>query len=310
MRIEDIATPAPGPGQVRIAIRAAGVNFVDILTAGGGYQIKPPLPFIPGTEFAGVIDAVGEGVSIRAVGQRVCASGFGDGFAEYAVRPAEATLVIPDGMDFADGATFRVSTATAAHALVQRGRLQAGESVLVLGAAGAVGLAAIQLAKALGARVIASASSDAKRALALASGADEAIDNAAEDWRDRVKAFAGAKGVDVVVDPVGGAATERAFRRLGWNGRHLVIGFAAGEIPRLPTNLALLKGAQLVGVDIRQFGLYEPEASAANLALILDLHAQGKLRPVISERRPLADFREAMERTAAGAVAGRIVLEI
>ncbi|MBV9997338.1 MAG: zinc-binding dehydrogenase [Caulobacteraceae bacterium] len=204
LKLQDIATPEPGAGEVRIAIRAAGVSFVDVLVASGGYQVKPPLPHIPGGEFAGVVDAVGEGVTIREVGDRVCASGFGGGFAQYAVRPAEATVLIPESMDFADGATFRVSAVTAAHALVQRGRLEAGETVLVLGAAGAVGLAAIQLAKALGARVIASASSPAKRALALACGAEEAIDNAAEDWRDRVKAFSGGKGVDVVVDPVGG----------------------------------------------------------------------------------------------------------
>jgi len=310
MNLEETPTPEPGPGEVRIAIRAAGVNFVDVLTAAGGYQVKPALPFIPGTEFAGVIDAIGEGVTGRKVGDRVSGSGFGGGYAEYAIRAAASTSPIPDTMNFVDGATFRVSSSTSYYALVQRAQLQPGETVLVLGAAGAVGLAAIQIAKALGARVIATASNEAKRQLARESGADQAIDNAAADWRDQIKALTGGKGVDVVVDPVGGDATERAFRSLAWKGRHLVIGFAAGAIPRLPTNLALLKGAQLVGVDIRQFGIFEPETSAANQQAVLKLHAEGKLWPVITERLPLTDFRDAMQRTASGAVAGRIVLEI
>jgi NADPH2:quinone reductase len=310
MKIEDVPIPEPGPGQVRIANKAAAVNFVDIITAAGRYQVKPPLPFTPGVEYAGVIDALGEGVTERKVGDRVCTSGFGDGFAEYSIRPAASTVVVPDTMDFPDAATFRVSSATSHYALVGRANLQAGETVLVLGAAGAVGLAAIQIAKALGAKVIASASNEDKRALALDSGADLALDNAAADWRDQIKAFTAGKGVDVVVDPVGGEATERAFRSLGWKGRHLVIGFSAGEIPRLPTNLALLKGAQLMGVDIRQFGIFEPEAAAANVRRVMELHAQGALKPAIAERRPLEDFVDSMQRTATGKLAGRIVLEI
>jgi NADPH2:quinone reductase len=308
--IEDLPTPQPGAGEVRIAVRRVGVSFVDVLTAAGGYQLKPPLPFTPGTEYAGVVDAVGEGVTRLKVGDRVSASALVGSMAEMTIVSSETPLLLPDAMSFEDGSVFRVSYATSYYALVQRGQLKTGETVLVLGAGGAVGVAAIQIAKALGARVIGAASSEAKRALALDAGADEAVDNRAADYRERLKALTGGKGVDVVVDPVGGPATEAAFRSLGWKGRHLVIGFAAGEIPRLPTNLALLKGADLRGVDIRQFGLFEPEESARNAAAILDLYAKGGIRPKIARRYPFEQFAEAMQAAGSGDVAGRIVLEV
>ncbi|MDB5448638.1 MAG: NADPH:quinone oxidoreductase family protein [Phenylobacterium sp.] len=308
--IEEKPAPEPGAGQVRIAVRAVGVSFVDVLIAAGGYQIKPPLPFTPGTEFAGVVEAVGEGVSDLAPGDRVAASGMGGGLSQQAVLAASTPVKLPDGMSFAEGSVFRVSYATAYHALVQRARLAPGETVLVLGAGGAVGVAAIQLAKALGARVIGSASSEAKRALALEAGAEAAVDSGAADWRDQIKALTSGRGVDVVVDPVGGAATELAFRSLAWKGRHLVIGFAAGEIPRLPVNLPLLKGADLVGVDIRQFGLNEPQVAAANLAALFELYAKGAIRPKIAETYPFERFAEAMQAAHAGRAAGRIVVEI
>jgi NADPH2:quinone reductase len=310
LRIEEWPTPAPGPGQVRIAVRAVGVSFVDVLITAGRYQLKPPLPFIPGTEFSGVIDALGEGVTTLAVGDRVCASGMGGGFAQYAVTPATAALKAPAGMDFPEAAVLRVSFGTAYYALVQRAHLVPGETVLVLGAGGAVGAAAVQVARALGARVIGSASSPAKRALALASGAEAAVDSNAPDWRDQIKALTGGRGVDVVVDPVGGAATEPAFRSLAWNGRHLVIGFAAGDIPKLPVNLPLLKGAALIGVDIRQFGEKEPEEAARNIERLFALCAQGVLTPAIAERRPFEAFAQAMTLAQAGATAGRVVVEI
>ena len=308
--IEDLPMPEPGPGEVRIAVRRVGVSFVDVLTAGGGYQLKPPLPFTPGTEYCGLVDKLGEGVTRLKVGDKVSASALVGSMSEMTIVPASSPLVLPESMSFEDGSVFRVSYATSYYALVQRGQLQPGETVLVLGAGGAVGIAAVQIAKALGGRVIAAASSEAKRALALEAGADHAVDNRAADYRDRLKALTDNKGVDVVVDPVGGSATEAAFRSLGWKGRHLVIGFAAGEIPKLPVNLALLKGADLRGVDIRQFGLFEPEQSAKNVAAIMALYEQGALKPKIARRYPFEQFAQAMQAAGKGELAGRIVLEV
>lgn len=300
----------PGPpkaGEVRIAIKAAGISFVDVLTAGGGYQVKPPVPFIPGSECAGVVDALGDGVRGFAVGDAVIGSNWGGVFADVINLPAAKLRAVPGGMSFEEAAVFPTSYYTAFHALVDRGRLQVGETLLVMGAGGATGYAAIQLGKHLGAKVIASASSAEKRALALAGGADVAIEARGDDWRDRLKAANNGKGVDVVFDPVGGDATEPAFRSLGWNGRHLVVGFPGG-IAALRTNLPLLKGASLIGVDIRQFGLFEPEKAQANNSVVFDLAAQGILKPAIAKSYPLEDFAEAMHDAAAGKRAGRIVL--
>lgn len=306
--IETLPTPEPGPGEVRVDIRAASVSFVDGLIAAGKYQVKPELPFTPGGEFAGVVGAVGEGVAALKVGDHVCGPGLGGGFCEQLIRPADTLSAVPAGMDFREAAVFPVSYSTAYHALVQRGALQAGETVLVLGAAGAIGVAAIQVAKALGARVVASASSEQKRAMTLAAGADVAVAAGAADWRDQVRAAA-PRGVDIVVDPVGGDAMEPAFRSLAWRGRHLVIGFVGG-IAKLPANLALVKGAALIGVDIRQFGLYEPQAAAANIAAIFHLHAEGRLKPVIGATFPLERFAEAMAAVSTNAVAGRVVIDV
>jgi NADPH2:quinone reductase len=299
---------APGPGEVRIRIHAAGVAFVDVLVAAGKYQVKPPLPLIPGSECAGVIEAVGEGVPASRVGERIMACGFGFAFAEAAVIPAKLALPIPNSMGFAEAAVFQVSYVTAYYALLQRAALQPGETLLVLGAAGAVGLAAIELGKALGATVIASASSLEKRDLALATGADAVLDSRAPTWRDDVKALTGGKGVNVVVDPVGGALTELAFRSLAWGGRQVVVGFASGEIPKLPTNLVLLKGAALLGVEVRLFGINEPETAAANLRALFALYAEDKLHPPIAQTYAFEEFAPAMTRVAKGDSAGRIVL--
>jgi len=306
--LQSVATPTPGKGQVRVSVRAAGISFVDVLIAAGKYQLKPPLPYTPGTEFAGVVEAVGEGVSEARIGERVCATGMGGGFAQAACAPAASTIAIPETMAFEEAAVFRVNYATAYHALVQRAATAAGENVLVVGAGGGVGLACIQVAKALGARVVASASSAAKRALASESGADDVLDAAAPDWREQLRSLTDGRGVDVVVDPVGGAETERAFRSLAWRGRHLVIGFAAGEIPRLPTNLALLKGASLHGVDLRQFAEKEPGTAAANLERLFSLAQSGALRPRIGASFPLTAFRDAMHAAADRNQTGRVVL--
>jgi NADPH2:quinone reductase len=305
--LREIEEPALQPGQVRVAIRAAGISYVDVLTAAGNYQVKPPLPFIPGSEAAGVISELCGETGDLAVGDRVSVSDWGGLFAEQAVLKAEGVRRIPDALSFAEAAVFPVSYATAWHALVDRGRLRAGETLLVLGAGGATGYAAVQIGKHLGAKVIASASSAAKRELALAAGADAAVNARDEGWRDAVKTANGGVGIDVVFDPVGGEATDPAFRSLGWNGRHLVIGFPGG-IAALRTNLPLLKGASLVGVDIRQFGIFEPQKAAANRAGIFQLAAVGVLKPHISASYPLEQFREAMAAAAEGKAAGRIVL--
>lgn len=295
------------PGQVRVAIRAAGISYVDVLTAEGRYQVKPPLPFCPGSEAAGTVLEVGSEVTRLCPGDRVTVSGWGGLFAAQAVLPQRAVRPIPEGMDFAEAAVFPVSYATAWHALIDRGQLKAGETLLVLGAGGATGYAAVQVARHLGARVIASASSEDKRTLALAGGADVAVTARAEDWREQVKAANHGKPIDVVFDPIGGEATDPAFRCLGWGGRHLVIGFPGG-MTALKTNLALLKGASLVGVDIRQFGELEPERAEANRAETFRLAGLGVLRPRIARAYPLEQFREAMAAAASGAMAGRVVL--
>lgn len=294
-------------GKVRVDIRAAGISFVDVLTASGNYQVKPPVPFVPGSEAAGVVLEIGAGVTALKPGDRVVCTGWGGLFASEAVLPQRMVRALPDGIGFAEAAVFPVSYATAWHALVDRAAIRPGETLLVLGAGGATGYAAVQVAKHLGARVIASASNEAKRALALAGGADVAVDARADDWRDQVKAANEGKPVDVVFDPVGGAATDPAFRCLGWNGRHLVVGFPGG-MTTLRTNLALIKGASLIGVDIRQFGEYEPDRAEANRAETFRLAAQGVLRPAIAQRYPLEQFRTAMDEAARGESAGRIVL--
>ena len=300
---------APGPGKLLLRILAAGVSFVDALVAAGKYQLKPPRPFIRGSECAGVILAVGEGVSLRP-GQRVLAAGFGFAFAEAAIIPEKLAIPIPDEMGFVTASVFRVSYATAYYALVQRAALQPGETLLVLGAAGAVGQAAIELGKIFGARVIASASTPEKREAALRAGADAAIDARAANWRTLVKDASGGKGVNVVLDTIGGASTEPAFRSLAWGGRHLIIGFASGEIPKLPVNLALLKGAALLGVDVRQFDLYQPAKAAQNIAALFRLYQEKKLHPAVAVKLPLARFAEALNLASAGETAGRIVLEM
>jgi NADPH:quinone reductase len=299
--------PAPGPGEVQIAIQATGVSYVDVLTAAGQYQVKPPTPFCPGSECAGEVIALGQGVTGLAIGDAVVASAWGGLFAEAANIRASSVRAAPAGLSMTEAAVFPVSYYTARYALVERAQLQPGETLLVLGAGGATGYAAVQLGKHLGARVIASASSEAKRALTLTGGADAVVDARAEDWREQVKAANNGKGVDVVFDPVGGEASEPAFRSLAWNGRHLVVGFTGG-IAALRTNLPLLKGASLIGVDLRQFGLNQPEAAAHNMAEVFAL--AGVLKPAIAKIYPLDAFAEAMQAAASGSQAGRVVLGI
>lgn len=296
-------------GEVRIALAFAGVSYVDVLTAAGEYQVKPPVPFIPGSEAAGIVIEVGDEATRFRTGDPVVCGGWYGLLAQECVVPQEAATLLPSGLDLAEAAVLPASYLTAWHALVDRAAVRSGETVLVLGAGGATGYAAVQVAKLLGARVIASASSVQKRELALNGGADAAVDARADDWRDAVKDANGGQPVDVVFDPVGGAATDPAFRSLAWGGRHLVVGFPGG-IASLRTNLTLLKGASLVGVDLRRFTMLHPEKAAAHLAQILDLARSGKLRPVIAQRYPMADYAPAMVAAAQGEAAGRIVLSM
>ncbi len=304
----ELPTPDPQPGQVRIAIRAASLNFPDLLTVQGKYQFKPALPFVPGSEFAGHVEAVGDGVTALAPGAAVAVIGNSGGFATHACVDASQVIPLPPGFDVEHGAAFAFTYGTSHHALLDRAQLQPGETVLVLGAAGGVGTAALQIAKAAGARVIAAASTDHKCARCRELGADETIAYGRENLRDRVKALTDGRGVDVVYDPVGGELADPAFRSLAWRGRYLVVGFAAGAIPALPWNLALLKGASLVGVFWGDFVRREPQAFAQELRQLAQWYREGKIRPVIDARLPMTALRQAYARMASRDVRGKLLL--
>lgn len=307
---EDWPTRAPDAQEVRVKVHSAGISFVDMLVVAGKYQWKPPLPFVPGSEFSGEIIEVGAEVRDLAPGDRVCGGNMGGILAQELTLPASRVQKLPAHVCMDEAAVLRASYLTAWYALIERGQLATGETVLVLGAAGAVSAAACQIAKLFGATVIASASSPAKRAFALENGVDLAVDSGAPDWREQIKAATNGRGVDIVVDPVGGAITERAFRSLAYKGRHLIIGFAAGEIPSLPANLPLLKGAALVGAFASQFTEREPEAADAARAQILELFAAGKLRPQIGRVYPLEEYAAALQAAATGESIGRVLLRM
>ena len=305
---QSLPTPEPGAGEVRVRVMAASLNFPDLLIVQNKYQLKPPLPFVPGAEFAGVVDAVGPGVTALRVGQDVaCLAGTG-GFATHVIAQAAACLPLPDDFPHVDAAAFIMTYATSHHALVDRAQLKAGETLLVLGAAGGVGSSAIQIAKALGARVIAAASTAEKCDFCRAIGADATIDYGREDLREAIKAATGGKGPDVIYDPVGGAMAEPAFRSIGWRGRYLVVGFAGGDIPALPFNLALLKGASIVGVFWGGFAKQEPEASAAALKELVQWYREGRIKPMIDRTMPMAELKAAYARLGSRAVMGKLVL--
>ena len=308
-RMVEAPVPAPGPGTVLVRIGSCGVGYVDALVSLGRYQVKPPLPHVPGQEVGGRVEAIGEGVEGLAIGDRVMAQVRG-GFAELAVAPAASVLRIPDRMSYAQAASFRVNYVTALHGLRERARLAPGETLVVIGAAGGVGSAAIQVGRKLGARVIAVASTPEKRAFAERMGADHAIDSAVEGFRDRLKALCGQQGPDVVFDPVCGPLFEPAFRSLGWRGRHLVVGFAGGPIPSLPANLPLLKGAALVGVDVRQFFLYETELASAHLSELLSWVGDGSLCPPVGREFAFEDYVPALEYALSGQGLGKTILKV
>lgn len=308
-KIVDVDVLTPRDSEVVVAVAACGMGYVDALVALGRYQIKPPTPFTPGQEVAGTIVAVGSKVTTLAVGDRVLAHVYG-GLAEQVRLPPSLVTKIPDVMTFPQAAAFRINYLTALHGLKDRARLEAGERLLVFGAAGGVGGAAVQLGKLLGAEVIAVGSSEAKRAFAQANGADHVLDTVAEGWRDRLRALCGGKGPDVVFDPVCGPLFEPAFRSLSWRGRHLVIGFAGGPFPALPVNLPLMKGAALVGVDVRQFLQYEGELATAHTREMLAWVEEGRLTPPVGSIFPLEQFREAMEFALSGQGMAKTVIEL
>jgi NADPH2:quinone reductase len=315
--LEDIAEPIAGPGEVRIAVRACGVNYPDLLIIQDLYQHKPPRPFSPGSEVAGIIDTVGEGVMNVRAGDRVALSPVNNGMAGKAVGLASNCWKIPDAMAFDEAAALLMTYGTSQHALKDRAQLRAGETLLVLGAGGGVGLAAVELGKAMGARVVAAASSAEKLALARERGADEGVPypsgsldkTTARALTDRLKAACGAEGAQVIYDGVGGDYTEASLRAIGWQGRHLVVGFPAG-IPKLPLNLPLLKSCQIIGVFWGEFTRRYPELHAANVASLMAMYGHGRIKPAVTERFPLARGGEAIARLGSREARGKVVVVI
>ena len=306
--IEEQADLVPAAGEIVIDIMAAGVNFPDVLIIQNKYQFKPELPFTPGNELAGTVHAVGEGVTQYKVGDKVFAFVPQGAFAQQVKVTADAVLPMAAGMGFDTAAAITLTYGTSHHAVVDRAQLKAGETMLVLGAAGGVGLAAIEIGKALGARVIAAASTAEKLAVCKEHGADVLINYTTEDLREAIKAATHGKGPDVVYDPVGGSYTEPAFRSIAWRGRYLVIGFANGEIPKLPLNLPLLKGASLVGVFWGDYARREPAHNLAAMQELMRWLAEGKIKPHISARYALADTPQALIDMASRKVTGKIVI--
>lgn len=309
--LEETASPECKQDEVLIDVHAAGVNFPDTLIIEGKYQFKPPFPFSPGGEAAGVVSAVGDAVKHLKVGDRVMTlTGWG-AFAEQVAVTGFKAMQIPQGMDFKSAAAFSMTYGTSMHALKQRANLQPGETLLVLGASGGVGLAAVEIAKAMGAKVIAAASSAEKLQVAKNAGADELINYSEESLKERLKEITGGKGVDVVYDPVGGSFFEEAFRSIAWNGRFLVVGFAAGGgIPALPANLPLLKGASLVGVFWGTFAQRQPQDNLANFQQLFAWHAEGKLKPLVSQTFPLEQTADAINHLAHRKAVGKVVVEV
>lgn len=306
--IEDLPSPKPGKGQLSVSVKASGVNFPDVLIIQNKYQFKPELPFSPGSEIAGVVRQVGEGVEGFRPGDRVMALIRSGGFAEEVVVDEGLVAPVPTGIEFTVAASFGLVYATAYHALKDRAEIKAGESLLVLGAAGGVGLAAVELGKLLGAHVIACASSDDKLETCKRRGAHATINYEREDLREAVKRLTDGEGVDVVFDPVGGKYSEPAVRGMAWKGRYLVVGFAAGEIPKIPLNLALLKGCAIVGVFWGEFARREHGLNVANLKALTEWLRSGKIKPLVSDTYPLERAADALNDLMNRKVHGKVVL--
>lgn len=311
LKLRDLPSPVPGPAQVLVRTRVAAVNFPDALIVAGKYQFKPELPFSPGGELSGEIIAVGSEVKRLGVGNKVVGITMFGAYAQEVVVDASNIVPLPDEISDGDlelAGSFVLTYGTSLHALKDRAQAQPGETLLVLGAGGGVGLAAVEIGKLLGMRVIAAASSAEKLAAARGHGADETIDYASEDLRERIKALTGGRGVDVVYDPVGGDLAEPALRSVGWRGRYLVVGFAAGDIPKIPANLLLLKGSSLVGVFWGEFVRREPALNAENMGLLFSWLRERKIHPLISKRYPLSQAAHALEALLARKAIGKLVV--
>ncbi|MGE5048620.1 MAG: NADPH:quinone oxidoreductase family protein [Deltaproteobacteria bacterium] len=308
LKVEDVPSPRPGPGEVVVEVKASSLNYPDALLVQGLYQVKPPLPFSPGLEVAGIVKEVGAGVRGVAAGQRVIGSPGRGGFAQECVVAADRVTPLPEGMDFETGSAFLLTYCTSLHALQDCGGLKPGESLAVLGAAGGVGTSAIEIGKAMGARVIAAASSEEKLALCRKLGADETIDYSTADLRKRILELTSGKGADVVYDPVGGEHTEAALRATAWRGRLLVIGFASGVIPQIKLNLALLKERSLVGVYWGEWTQHDPQGQRRNLERLGAWFAEGRVKPAVSERVSLEEAPAAMTRILQRKVVGKVVV--
>ena len=305
---KELPTPVPTANEVLIRIEAASLNFPDVLIVQNKYQMKPPLPFVPGSEYAGKIEAVGKDVTHLKVGQSVaCLSGTG-GFGTHTVAPAHLCLPLPSGFDPVDAAAFIMIYATSYHALIDRAQLQPSDTVFVMGAAGGVGTSAIQIAKAVGAKVIAAASTQEKCDFCLQLGADHVINYSDNPFRDKLKELTAGKGPDVIYDPVGGDFTEPAFRSIAWRGRYLVVGFASGPIPSIPLNLALLKGASLMGVFWGDFAKREPANNAKMMQTLIDWYGQKKIKPPIDRTMPMHELPAAYARMNSRSVMGKLVM--
>ena len=309
-KVEEIEDPRAEAGQVVVDVKAAGVSFPDVLIVQGKYQFQPPFPFSPGGEIAGVISEIGEGVVDWKVGDRVIAMTGNGGIAEKVVAFEMTLMPLPETMDFKDGAAFPLNYGTTYHALKQRGQLQAGETLLVTGAGGGVGTTAIEIGKAMGARVIAAASTDEKLGIAKNLGADEVINYSDGELKEKVKALTDGLGADVIYDPIGGDIFMQCMRCINWKGRVLVIGFASGPIPEVPTNLALLKGCSIVGVFWGRFTGAEPEENSQNFNELFALHAEGKLKPQITKSYSLDDAAEAISSLENRKATGKVVIEM
>ena len=310
LNLEQRRAPLPATGQVLVAVRAAGINFPDILMISGTYQVKTTPPFVPGNELAGIVEAVGKGVSRFAVGDHVIATPAGGAFAEKCVVNQHMCLPLPDKLSFEQGAGFTITYATSYHAFHQSTALKPGETILVLGAAGGVGTAAIEIARSLGAKVIAAASSDEKLEFARQAGADELVNYSQVSLRDAVKELTGGKGVDVVFDPVGGELAQQALRSLAWHGRYLVIGFACGEIPQFPANIALLKEASIIGVWWGTWAENHPADAHTNMLELTAMVQADKLKPRVTETYSLDQYVAAFAAITNRRAKGKVVLTI
>lgn len=308
LQVEDIDPPKPGPAQLRVSVESAGVNFPDTLIVQGRYQFKPPFPFSPGGEIAGRVIEVGDGVDGFSVGDRVVATMIWGGFAEEVLVEADQAVRLPEGVSTELAGGFPLTYGTGYHALVDRARLKPGETLAVLGASGGTGLSAVELGKVLGAKVIACASTDEKLELCKAHGADLILNYATEDLKKGLKALTDDRGVDVLFDPVGGSYAEPALRAMAWQGRYLVIGFASGEIPKVPLNLTLLKGCDIVGVFWGSFAARQPAENRAQLDTLLSHLAAGRLKPHIHKRYPLSDAKAALHDIAERRVMGKAII--